>query len=146
VAAPEDGSKHKRAKSPRYVAENTFASIKMAASSIFRFSSTNRQYVGIYRLSSLFPRSTMHQPAAHLRTIVDQDGAVILDTRNDRMLTLNPTGGYVWNKLQQGRTIEETISDLARETGVDPLVVEQDIRNFLDQLRSNHLLANEITR
>lgn len=88
----------------------------------------------------------MHQPAAHLRTIVDQDGAVILDTRNDRMLTLNPTGGYVWNKLQQGRSIEETISDLAHETGVDPLVVEQDIRNFLDQLRSNDLLANEITR
>ncbi len=87
----------------------------------------------------------MHQPAGHLRTIVDQDGAVILDIRNDTMLTLNPTGGYVWNKLQQGRTVEEIISDLARDTGVDPLLVEQDVRNFLDQLRSKHLLADEIT-
>lgn len=146
VAALEDGFTHKRAKTATYVAANTFAPIKMAASSLFCFSSANREYVDIHRLSRLSPRSTMHQPAAHLRTIVDQDGAVILDTRNDRMLTLNPTGGYVWNKLQQGRTIEETISDLAHETGVDPLVVEQDIRNFLDQLRSNHLLANEITR
>jgi hypothetical protein len=88
----------------------------------------------------------MHQPADHLRTIVDQDGAVILDIRNDAMLTLNPTGGYVWNKLKQGRTIEETISDLARDTGVDPLTVERDIRDFLDQLRSKHLLASENVR
>jgi len=88
----------------------------------------------------------MQQPASQLRTIVDQDGAVVLDICNDAMFTLNPTGGYVWGKLQQGRTIEEITRDLACDTGVDPLVVEQDIRNFLDQLRSKHLLTDENTR
>lgn len=33
-------------------------------------------------------------PGDHLRSIVDHDGAVILDIDHDAMLTLNATGGY----------------------------------------------------
>lgn len=35
----------------------------------------------------------MLAPAAHLRSIIDHDGAVILDIEHDAMLTLNSTGG-----------------------------------------------------
>ncbi|MGA8743092.1 MAG: PqqD family protein, partial [Terracidiphilus sp.] len=75
------------------------------------------------------------------RSIVDHDGAVILDIKRDAMLTLNFTGGYVWEKLKQGKLIEEIVSELASETGADPVVVDCDVRAFLDQLKSKRLLT-----
>jgi hypothetical protein len=83
----------------------------------------------------------MLAPAAHLRSIIDHDGAVILDIEHDAMLTLNSTGGYVWEKLKQGKLIDEIIRELASETGVDPATVELDVHAFLDELKSKHLLS-----
>jgi hypothetical protein len=80
-------------------------------------------------------------PATHLRSIVDQDGAVILDIERDAMLTLNSTGGYVWGKLREGKLIDEIVRDLASETGADPVTVDCDVHAFLDELKSKHLFA-----
>jgi hypothetical protein len=83
----------------------------------------------------------MPAPAAHLRSIIDHDGAVILDIEHDAMLTLNSTGGYVWEKLKQGKLIDEIISELARETNTDPSTVDRDVHAFIDELKSKHLLT-----
>jgi|ERR1035441_1128794 hypothetical protein len=77
----------------------------------------------------------------HVRSVVDQDGAVILDIERDTMLTLNPIGGYIWERLQRGKLVDEIICDLSRDTGTDVAVVERDVRGFLEQLKSRHLLA-----
>lgn len=79
--------------------------------------------------------------APHVRSVVDQDGTVILDIERDTMLTLNPIGGYVWERLQQGKLTDEIICDLSRDTGTDVTIVERDVREFLEQLKSRHLLA-----
>ncbi|HEY2470921.1 MAG TPA: PqqD family protein [Terracidiphilus sp.] len=79
--------------------------------------------------------------APHIRSIVDHDGAVILDIERDSMLTLNSTGGYVWQKLRQGKLIDEIVSELAEETGADLLTVDRDVRAFLEELKSKHLLT-----
>ena len=83
----------------------------------------------------------MPAPAAHLRSIIDHDGAVILDIEHDAMLTLNSTGGYVWEKLKQGKLIDEIICELAKETNTDPTTVDRDVHAFLDELKSKHLLT-----
>jgi hypothetical protein len=83
----------------------------------------------------------MSSEAPHIRSIIDGDGAVILDFEHDSLLTLNPTGGYVWNKLQQGEMIDDIIRELARETMTDLAVVERDVRDFLDQLKARRLVA-----
>lgn len=79
--------------------------------------------------------------APHLRSVVDNDGAVILDVEHDTMLTLNSTGGYIWQRLQQGQLIETIVSELSRDTGVDITIVDRDVHYFLDQLKSKHLLS-----
>jgi hypothetical protein len=84
---------------------------------------------------------TMVDVAPHIRSIVDHDGAVILDIERDSMLTLNSTGGYVWQKLRQGKLIDEIVSELAEETGADLLTVDRDVRAFLEELKSKHLLT-----
>jgi len=82
----------------------------------------------------------MPAPAAHLRSIIDHDGAVILDIEHDAMLTLNSTGGYVWEKLKQGKLIDEIICELASETGADPATVDRDVHAFFDELKARRLL------
>jgi hypothetical protein len=84
----------------------------------------------------------MNTTAPHLRSIVDQDGAVILDVERDNMLTLNSTGAYIWQRLQEGKLIEEIIQELAHDSGAEPSVVDRDVHIFLEQLKSKHLLRN----
>ena len=83
----------------------------------------------------------MPTPTPHLRSIVDHDGAVILDIECNSMMTLNATGGYVWDKLQQGLLVEDIVRDLAKETMTEIAIVERDVREFLDELKSRRLLS-----
>jgi hypothetical protein len=76
----------------------------------------------------------------HLRTVVNQDGAAILDIPRNQITTLNSTGGFVWERLQQGRTVEQVVQDLAIASDTAPSIVEQDVHTFLDQLKSEQLL------
>jgi hypothetical protein len=65
---------------------------------------------------------------------------VILDLRYETMLILNATGGYIWERLRQGRLVEDIIADLARDTGMDASVVEPDVAAFMEQLKTKRLL------
>jgi hypothetical protein len=77
-----------------------------------------------------------------LHTVVDQDGAVILDIKRNTLSTLNCTGAYVWEELRQGRPLNEIIHTLAHETDTDLSIVERDVNDFLGELKSQHLLPH----
>jgi hypothetical protein len=81
-------------------------------------------------------------PARHLRTVIDQDGTVILDIERDAMVTLNPIGGYVWDRLQKGKLVDDIVRDLAADTGADIEIVNRDVQAFIEQLRLKHLLTD----
>jgi hypothetical protein len=78
---------------------------------------------------------------SNLRSIVDHDGAVILDIHRNAMITLDATGAYVWQKLQRGLQIDAIISDLARDTGADEVMIAKDVDAFMDQLKSSNLVT-----
>jgi len=59
----------------------------------------------------------------NIRSIVDHDGAVILDIPNNTITTLDATGAYVWQKLQSGLQIDAIISELVRDTGADEVMI-----------------------
>jgi hypothetical protein len=84
----------------------------------------------------------MFSSPANLRTVVNRDGAAILDVPRNQITTLNSTGGFIWDRLQQGRTVEQAIQDLAIESNTDPAIVERGVRAFLEQLKSEHLLSS----
>jgi len=75
-----------------------------------------------------------------LSTVVNQDGAAVLDASRNQITTLNSTGGFIWDRLQQGRTVEQVIDDLAIESNTDPLIVKGDVIAFLEQLKADDLL------
>jgi hypothetical protein len=76
---------------------------------------------------------------SELRSIVDEDGAVILDITSDRFFSLNPTGALIWTHLGNGETLDQIKSAIAAETGMDQAIVSADVDEFIAQLKSNHL-------
>lgn len=76
----------------------------------------------------------------HFQSVVNQDGAAILDVPRHQITTLNSTGGFIWQRLQQGLSVKQVIRDLATESDTDPAIVEKDVHSFLEQLRSKQLL------
>ena len=83
----------------------------------------------------------MAQDKAHLRTIVNQDGAAVLDTGRGTISTLNPTGAYIWQALERGERGEEIVEGLARETGESLDVIRQDVNDFIAALRKQNILG-----
>lgn len=77
---------------------------------------------------------------AHLRSIVDHDGAVILDIPGNTMTTLDAVGAYIWERLQRGLQLDAIIEELARDTGTEESVVTKDVAEFMEQLKSRHLV------
>lgn len=78
---------------------------------------------------------------ARFRTMANNDGAAILDAHSGRIITLNPTGAYVWQALQRGDSAETIAADLVLETGAELDVVQHGIATFLSELKEQCLLA-----
>lgn len=83
----------------------------------------------------------MAQKNSLIHTVVERDGAAILDIDQGLISTLNPTGAYVWQELENGKSVATIIADLVRETGEERLVVEGDVHDFVQALKENQLLA-----
>ena len=79
--------------------------------------------------------------APHIRSIVDHDGAVILDIPRNTMTTLDCTGAYVWERLLRGLQVEAIVRELAHDTGVEEWAVAKDVEEFMEQLKSKHLVS-----
>ena len=77
----------------------------------------------------------------NLKSIVDHDGAVILDISRNSMTTLDTIGAYVWNRLGKGLSVDAIVTELARDTGADQEVVAKDVDGFMEQLKSRHLVV-----
>jgi Coenzyme PQQ synthesis protein D (PqqD) len=82
----------------------------------------------------------MSEIANRIRSTVDEDGAAILDIERNQIITLNATGGFVWERLKQGEPVERIIQELAQVAGTDAPVVDEDVRVFIDQLTEMRLL------
>ena len=58
------------------------------------------------------------------------------------MITLNDTGKFLWEQLQEEKTDEELLQAvLSAYEGADPEQVKEYIAAFVDSLRENNFLA-----
>lgn len=82
----------------------------------------------------------MAQRESHLCTVINDDGAAILDLRQGTLSTLNPTGAYVWEALRRGESAEAIVNALAEKTGESRDLIDSDVREFLSSLQAHHLM------
>lgn len=52
------------------------------------------------------------------------------------MITLNETGNYIWNKLSEDMTKDELLDEMLKEYDVERAVLEADVDEFINKLKS----------
>jgi len=83
----------------------------------------------------------MSNQTSTIRSIVNDDGAALLDIAHGIITTLNPTGAYVWQEVERGESVESVARSLAQRTGQDVSSIEIDVREFVGTLINNKLLS-----
>jgi hypothetical protein len=83
----------------------------------------------------------MRDSGTHLRTIANQDGAVILNSVAGTITTLNSTGAFVWQGLERGESADMIAQNLARETGEEVTAVRHDLLEFIGSMKEAKLFT-----
>ena len=56
------------------------------------------------------------------------------------MITLNETGGFLWQKLSEGATEDELVSAILSEYEIDEATAKADVSAFIAKVKENDLL------
>lgn len=87
-----------------------------------------------------------YSPFAHIRSVVNEDGGVLLDLKRGRCLSLNPVGGQVWKVFQrhsEGLTVDSLVDELLPGfDGVERNTLLRDMSKFLPELEGKGLISN----
>ncbi len=57
------------------------------------------------------------------------------------MITLNDTGAFLWQQLQEERSVQELVAALLAEYEVDAVTAEADVTRFVEKLQQAELLV-----
>lgn len=79
--------------------------------------------------------------AEHVRSTHSRDGGIVLDILHGHMFRLNFVGSQILELLKQGCAEPEIAQQLAREFGIDRVIAEADVREFIETLEKHHLLT-----
>ena len=79
-------------------------------------------------------------PRVEFRRLGDGEGAVLLHLDTAAYHGLNEVGVFVWKTIENGATFEEVIAQLRANIEDTPPELEQEIKEFLDELASRDLV------
>jgi hypothetical protein len=85
------------------------------------------------------PDEAIH-PKANVRSAMNADGGILLDIERGRMLSSNPVGARIWQMIEDGKTRAEIVAAIGADYGVAVDVVNKDFDDFVNALRSQHLV------
>lgn len=76
-----------------------------------------------------------------VRSAVEPYGAVLLDIEQNLCMSLNPIGGFIWSRIQEGKPREAILEDLVKEFApVDRRQIEADLDEFWRSLLNARVL------
>jgi hypothetical protein len=78
--------------------------------------------------------------SAHVRSVIDDDGAVVLDLKHGRYFSLNGVGAEVWRQLEAGATIANIEAGLRRDYDTEADGLRRDLAAFLERLTRAELI------
>ena len=79
----------------------------------------------------------------HLRTVVDCDGAVLLDVRQGKIVRCNQTGATILELLSRGYDQPQVTAEFSRFYGISLTSADADVRDFLSTLEIQGLLRRD---
>jgi hypothetical protein len=75
-----------------------------------------------------------------IRSTSTQDGAVLLDIHQGRILGLNKMGSRVFKMLQGGLDQDQIASEISKDCGADVDYVRTDVLDFIKTLQQHNVL------
>ena len=82
----------------------------------------------------------MYRLSDTMRSTHNQDGAIVLDVRQGQMFNINFVGSRILELLNTGSTESSIVDEISREFGVSRDLVENDVRQFLQNLKRCQLV------
>lgn len=83
------------------------------------------------------------RPRPQVRSMRDEDGAVLLDLKGGKYFSLNGIGAEIWKQVEHGADLETLTSALLESYQVEPEVLARDLQSFLTTLEDNGLITRE---
>lgn len=90
--------------------------------------------------------AAMLQLSKNVRTVIDPDGAILLDLLEGKMLRCNRTGATILELLLRRYDQDEITAEFRRRYQLPPDSAEADVRAFLMSLQNQGLLRQETDR
>ncbi len=78
----------------------------------------------------------------HIRSVIDANGAVLLDLKRGAYFSLNGIAAEIWQALERGRSIVEIEEDLSSVYDVPRDKLRRDLRHLVAALAEASLLVS----
>jgi hypothetical protein len=85
----------------------------------------------------------MYRVPNTVRSTHNQDGAIVLDVQQGQMFNLNFVGSRILELLKTGYTESGIVNEIHREFGVSRDLAENDLREFLQNLKKCRLVEEQ---
>jgi hypothetical protein len=82
----------------------------------------------------------MYRVSDTVRSTHNRDGAIVLDVRRGQMFNLNFVGSRILELLKSGSAEPAIVHEISREFGISRDLAENDVREFLRNLKKCHLV------
>ena len=76
----------------------------------------------------------------HVRSMVDGDGAVLLDLKAGRYYSLNGVAARIWSRVEKGMTLSQIVADLQQTYQVPTEKLVLDLTTFVRTMEEKGLL------
>jgi hypothetical protein len=80
------------------------------------------------------------QVGSHVRSIVDADGALLLDLKAGKYYSLNHLGALIWSRVEDGLPLSEILEHLKVNFPNPANRLQTDFKVFVDDLEKKGLV------
>jgi hypothetical protein len=86
----------------------------------------------------------MIQLSENLRTVIDQDGAVLLDVVRGKIVRCNRTGAVILELLSRNCDRDQITAEFSRLYELSPAAAQADVAAFLRSLEEQGLVSSRV--
>jgi len=77
----------------------------------------------------------------HTKNRKEKFGTVVFDTLTEKIFITDQIGGEILELIEQGKDLPEILSVLGNSYDGDEQMIEKDVVEFTDQLKSNNIVS-----
>ncbi len=77
----------------------------------------------------------------HTKIRKEKFGTVVFDTLTEKIFITDEIGGEILQLIEQGAELSQIVSELGETFNGDSQMIENDVVEFTDQLKSNNIIS-----